>query len=434
VDCSDHEVNAKMWLDVEMNAGQLSEADRNRILNEMTNDIERLVLRDNTLQTQLLVRELQAQADSAVQDGYAALIASLEEEGALSRELEQLPSVAELARRKADGRGLTTPELAVVIANVKNRYKRILSALPLTENSWAESVLKPYFPDLLVATRPALAHPLANAILATVLANESVNRCGPLMLRQLAGEHGVDEADVILAWGQAWSALNLAPVFNALDADALKVPRAVSIKVDAHTRVLQKAVIEGALSVPGDQLQSGGGVAELTALFAQAETLAQLSSLDGKSEAELTPGLRPEFTRAWKAVDAIESVAAFVFAALSVSRPAGMDLPAFLQVGLALRTQVGIDTLERGLKLPATSRSQEQLRSYAQNALRRTQQRLLSQVLKHATGGHTAVEAVEVVANTLGLSGYAAATDLEQAMLDVWALSEAVNASTTVAA
>jgi hypothetical protein len=45
------------------------------VLNDMTDDIERLVLRDNTLQTQLLVRELQAQGD-AVQDGYAALIAS----------------------------------------------------------------------------------------------------------------------------------------------------------------------------------------------------------------------------------------------------------------------------------------------------------------------------------------------------------------------
>jgi glutamate dehydrogenase len=428
VDCSDHEVNAKMWLDVEMNAGQLSEADRNRVLNEMTADIERLVLRDNTLQTQLLVREAQAQTDAAVQDGYASLIAFLEEEGALSRELEQLPSVAELARRKADGRALTTPELAVVIANVKNRYKRILSALPLTENSWAESVLKPYFPDLLVATRPALAHPLANAILATVLANESVNRCGPLMLRQLAGEHGVDESDVILAWGQAWSALNLAPIFTALDADALKVPRAVSIKVDGRTRVLQKAVIEGALSVPAEQLNNGVG--ELTRLFAKPETLAQLTPADGQSDADITAGLRAAFGQAWKAVDAIESVAAFVFAALSVSRPEGMDLPAFLQVGLALRAQVGIDTLERGLKLPATSRSQEQLRSYAQNALRRTQQRLLSQVLQHATGGHTAAEAVEVVANTLGLSGYAAATDLEQAMLDVWALSEATSAGT----
>jgi len=429
VDCSDHEVNVKMWLDVEMNAGQLSEADRNHTLNLMTADIERLVLRDNTLQTHLLVREAQAQVEPAVQDGYADLIAFLEEEGALSRDLEQLPTVAELARRKSDGRGLTTPELAVVIANVKNRYKRILSALPLTQHSWAEAMLKPYFPELMVATRPALAHPLANAILATVLANEAVNRCGPLMLRQLAGEHGVDETDVIQAWGQAWSALNLAPVFATLDADALKIPRAVSIKVDARTRVLQRAVIEGALTVPADQLR--GGVEELTRLFDQPELLSQLTPADGQSDAELTTGLRPEFVQAWNAVDAIEAVAAFVFAALSVQRPAGMDLPAFLQIGLALRTQVGIDVLERGLKLPAANRSQEQLRNYAQNALRRTQQRLLSKVLQHATGGHSATEAVELVANTMGLSGYAQPADLEQAMLDVWALSEAVNAGTT---
>ena len=428
VDCSDHEVNAKMWLDVEMNAGQLTEAERNRVLNDMTSDIERLVLRDNTLQTHLLVRELQAQTDSAVQDGYAALIASLEEEGALSRELEQLPTVAELARRKADGRGLTTPELAVVIANVKNRFKRILSALPLTDASWAEPVLKPYFPALLVATRSALDHPLANAILATVLANEAVNRCGPLMIRDLAVEHAVDEADVILAWGQAWSALHLAPIFEALDADALNVPRAVSIKVDARTRVLQKAMIEGVLSVPAEQLRSAGGVDELTRLFSLPETVRQLTTSDGQSEADLTPALRPAFVHAWNAVDAIEAVATFVFSALSVSRPDGMDLAAFLQVGMALRSQAGIDTLERGLKLVPHSKSQEQLRNYAQHALRRTQQRLLTLVLERAAGGGDTGAAVEVVTNTLGLSGYAAATDLEQAMLDVWALSEATTA------
>ncbi|UGQ49303.1 NAD-glutamate dehydrogenase domain-containing protein [Massilia endophytica] len=427
VDCSDHEVNAKIWLDVEVNAGQLSEEERNRVLNDMTGDIERLVLRDNTQQTRLLVRELQAQGDAHVQEGYAALIASLEEEGALSRELEQLPSVAELARRKTDGRGLTTPELAVVIANVKNRYKRMLSALPLTEESWAESVLKPYFPDLLVATRPALAHPLANAILATVLANEVVNRCGPLMIRDLAAQHGGDESDVILAWGQAWSALHLAPIFDTLDADMLKVQRSVAIAVDARSRTMLKAVIEGALTVPKDQLRGGSGIAELARLFGEPSTISKLTPA-GASDADAHTGLRPEYVQAWKALDAIEGVAAFVFAALSVKRPAGMDLPAFLQVGMSLRSQAGIDNLERGLKLPAANRSQEQLRAYALQALRRTQQRLLTQVLLRATEGHDAVEAVEVVTCTLGLSGYPVATDLEQAMLDVWALSEAVNA------
>ncbi|GGC14611.1 NAD-glutamate dehydrogenase domain-containing protein [Pseudoduganella buxea] len=432
VDCSDHEVNAKIWLDVEVNAGQLTEEDRNRVLNDMTGDIERLVLRDNTQQTHLLVREQQAQSEGWVQDGYAALIASLEEEGALSRELEQLPTVAELARRKTDNRGLTTPELAVVIANVKNRYKRTLSALPLTEESWAESVLKPYFPDLLVATRPALAHPLANAILATVLANEVVNRCGPLMLRRLAAEHNVPETDVILAWGQAWSALNLAPVFDTLDADALNVPRDVSIKVDARTRGMLRAVMEGVLAVPKEQLRGAEGMAELKRLFAEPSMLAKLMPADGKWEAEGQPALRTEFVQAWKTVDAIESVAAFLFAALSVKRPTGMDLPGFIHIGMTLRSKAGIDALERGLKLPATSRSQEQLRSYAQQALRRTQQRLLAQVLAAAGNGGDA--AVDAVVGSLNLPTFAVPTDLEQAMLDVWTLSEAGNAPLAKAA
>jgi glutamate dehydrogenase len=424
VDCSDHEVNVKIWLDTEVNAGALPEADRNRILVAMTGDIERLVLRDNTLQTHLLVREAQAQSNPAVADSYAALVSSLESEGALSRELEQLPLDAELQRRKALGQGLSTPELAVVVANVKNRFKRILSALPLTDLPWAGPVLRPYFPAQLVATRDPLAHPLANAILATVLANEAINRCGPLMLRDLAIEHRVDEAEVIKAWGQAWAALHLAPLFDALDADALNVPREVSVIVDARTRVMLRTVIEGVLSLPPGQ-QGAGGVEELSDLFAQPEQLRQL--MPGKAEADGHAGLAPSFVQAWKAVDTIESLATFLFIAVSVQRPAAMSLARFLQVGMALRAQAGIDTLERGLKLPAHSKSQEQLRNYATQALRRTQQRMLMQVLAQAGEGGDVFEAVRTVTASMGLAGYAPASDLEQAMLDVWALSEGAN-------
>ncbi|MFK3740522.1 NAD-glutamate dehydrogenase domain-containing protein [Massilia sp. TN1-12] len=420
VDCSDHEVNVKIWLDTEVNAGQLPEADRNRILNEMTGDIEDLVLRDNTLQTHLLVREAQSQGNGAVVDGYAALIASLEAEGAVSRELEQLPSETELQRRKALGLGLTTPELAVVVANVKNRFKRTLAALPLTEQPWAETILRPYFPAQLVATRDPLAHPLANAILATVLANEAVNRCGPLMLRDLALEHRIDDTAVVLAWGQAWAALHLAPVFDALDADALAVPRDVSQQVDARTRLMLRTVIEGVLSLPAEQ-SGAGGMAELSTLFGSPDEVAKL--LPARTEADMQSTLSPAFAQAWKTVDTIESLAAFLFAAVSVQRPQGMSLAQFLEVGMALRAKAGIDTLERGLKLPATSKSQEQLRNYALQALRRTQQRLLMLVLERSRGGDM-LAGVDALAASMGLTGYAQATDLEQAMLDVWSLSE----------
>jgi glutamate dehydrogenase len=136
--------------------------------------------------------------------------------------------------------------------------------------------------------------------------------------------------------------------------------------------------------------------------------------------------LSPAFAQAWKTVDTIESLAAFLFAAVSVQRPQGMSLAQFLQVGVLLRQQAGIDTLERGLKLPATSKSQEQLRNYALQALRRTQQRLLLLVLERSQGGDMAA-AVRDLAAAMGLTGYAQPTDLEQAMLDVWALSEGSN-------
>jgi len=356
-----------------------------------------------------------------VVDGYAALITNLEGEGAVNRELEQLPSDTELQRRKALGLGLSAPELAVVIANVKNRFKRTLAAVDLTGESWADSLLRPYFPAQLVATRDPLNHPLANAILATVLANEAVNRCGPLMLRDLAAEHHIDETEVVKAWARAWSALHLAPVFDALDADALRVPRDVSMMVDARTRALLRAVIEGVLSLPA----GADGMAELSTLFGQADQLRSLTP--ARSEADGHGSLPTEFTAAWKAVETIESLATFLFAAVSVQRPGGMSLAQFLQVGMALRQQAGIDTLERGLKLPAQSKSQEQLRNYAMQALRRTQQRLLLQVIAQAGASGDAQAAVNAVTEARGLTGFTQPVDLEQAMLDVWALSEGSN-------
>ncbi|HXA47345.1 MAG TPA: NAD-glutamate dehydrogenase domain-containing protein, partial [Burkholderiaceae bacterium] len=433
VDCSDHEVNVKIWLDTEVNAGTLSEADRNRVLNDITQDIEVLVLRDNTRQTHLLVREEQAQHNAQVQDDYAALIASLEEEGVISRELEQLPSVTELARRKAEGRGLTAPELAVVIANVKNRYKRIMSALPLLQHNWSKSILTPYFPQGLVSTRDALAHPLANAILATVLANEAVNRCGPLMLTSMAHKHQVPESDVILAWAQSWAALNLAPLFATLDANALEIPCEESKSLDMRTRALEKAVIDGVLSVPAQQLNAGGGLAELMQMFSQPETARQLMALPAASKGSA-------FDDARRSVEAIEGMADFLFAALTVERPAGLSLPDFLKTGMGLRRRAGIDGLERTLtQLPITAQ-QEPLRGHALQSLRRTQQRLLTQVLQQLPKGAAPAVAdgvVDTVIGKLKLNGRAnadsTAASLEHAVLDVWALSEAAASSSITA-
>jgi len=439
VDCSDHEVNVKIWLDTEVNAGTLSEAERNRILNDITFDIEALVLRDNSLQTHLLAREEQAQQDVTVQDGYAALLTRLEAEGVLSRELEQLPTDVELARRKAQGRGLTAPELAVVIANVKNRYKRLLSEQPLIEQRWAKTILTPYFPAALVQTRDALAHPLANAILATVLANEVVNRCGPLMLIDLARTHMVTEEDVVNAWAQAWTTLHLAPVFATLDAHALLVPCVVSRAVDQRTRALQKAVIEGVLSVPEEQLRASAGLEELTRLFSQPTSELWMAPQSVSATAVVVTAdaeYQVAFNQACQTIEAMEGLAEFLFSALQVPRPEGMGLSAFLQLGMRLRRQAGIDSLGRVLTQTLHGQSQHALRGHASKALRRAQQRLLGHLLQQVEQAPSSPpgDAIDAMLKRLGINGATTEpADFDQALLEVWALSEAVPFTASIA-
>ena len=54
VDCSDHEVNIKILLGDVVATGDMTEKQRNELLVEMTDDVARLVLRNNYRQTQAL--------------------------------------------------------------------------------------------------------------------------------------------------------------------------------------------------------------------------------------------------------------------------------------------------------------------------------------------------------------------------------------------
>lgn len=137
----------------------------------------------------------------------------------------------------------------------------------------------------------------------------------------------------------------------------------------------------------------------------------------------------------------MEGLADFLFAGLSVARPADMSLPQFLKLGMALRRQVGIDGLERVLMHTTATASQEALRDHALQALRRAQQRLLTYVLQQAPTGTAQADnpaaLVESLIARFKLSSRAADTaaqqNLEHAVLDVWALSEAASSAMDVA-
>ncbi|MFW6175359.1 MAG: NAD-glutamate dehydrogenase, partial [Acidobacteriota bacterium] len=105
VDTSDHEVNIKVVLDDAARESLLTLDERNVLLEEMTEEVASLVLRDNYLQSQAIsVAEVQA---ASLLDAQQRMMRLLERSGELDRELESLPDDEALAERHAAGGGLT---------------------------------------------------------------------------------------------------------------------------------------------------------------------------------------------------------------------------------------------------------------------------------------------------------------------------------------
>ncbi|MEX1166601.1 MAG: NAD-glutamate dehydrogenase, partial [Hydrogenophaga sp.] len=130
VDCSDHEVNIKILVGAVQESGALTQVQRNELLASMTDEVGELVLQDNYYQSQQI--ELASARPTYLLDGQQALMRWLESIGLLKRGIEYLPTDEELAKRKRDGKGLTRPENAVLMAYAKlNLFDELCaSALP----------------------------------------------------------------------------------------------------------------------------------------------------------------------------------------------------------------------------------------------------------------------------------------------------------------
>ena len=212
-----------------------------------------------------------------------------------------------------------------------------------------------------------------------------------------------------------------------LDEHALLESREVSKSVDARCRVLQRALIEGVLSVSDSKnsSQTAANLIELTALFGDATKVAPLLS---KFVTETKA-----FPKACQTVEALIDMADFLFSSLTAPRGANLDLAVYLQIGLQLRQQSGIAQLE-----PVLMQTQvTPLRTHALNALRRAQQRLLELVLlKMSASPIHADQLVLHINEVLTQVGVQVKTGnrnelpgLESAVLDVWSLSEAASAA-----
>ena len=150
VDCSDHEVNIKILVDALIIAGKIDPGERSQLLESMTDEVGDLVLADNADQNDLMGTS-RANAPSLL-PVHADQIKYLVAERDLNRELEALPSEKEIARRLEAGLGLTSPELATLMAHVKLGLKDELLNTDLPDQEVFASRLPRVLPD--AAARP----------------------------------------------------------------------------------------------------------------------------------------------------------------------------------------------------------------------------------------------------------------------------------------
>jgi len=200
VDCSDHEVNIKILLNQVVSAGDLTEKQRNQLLEAMTEEVAELVLMNNYRQTQAL--SIAQKSVLSRMEEYRRLMARLEAAGKLNRSLEFLPDEEKLAERKQRREGLTRPELAVLISYVKNELKLGLLDSRLPDEPVLVSEMDKIFPSALVKKFPdeLHSHQLKREIIATQVANEMVNHMGISFVDRLAQSTGAKPSDIGLAW------------------------------------------------------------------------------------------------------------------------------------------------------------------------------------------------------------------------------------------
>ncbi len=218
VDCSDHEVNIKILLGEVVTAGDMTEKQRNELLREMTDEVGDLVLRDNILQNQAL-STTEAEAAELL-DAHIQRMCALEREGRLSRPLEDLPDDEMLAELAATNKGLTRPELSVLLAYDKNTLYDQLLGSDLPDEPYLEGDLIKYFPRPLRKRfqEQICNHQLKREIIATAVANSLVNRgVGPLV-QQLEEETGAPIASIARAYIVTRESYGLVPIWGQIEA------------------------------------------------------------------------------------------------------------------------------------------------------------------------------------------------------------------------
>ncbi len=251
VDTSDHEVNIKILLNEQVQSGKLKYDERNRLLASMTNEVADLVLVDNYRQNQAI--SLMERMSVTRLGSKAHFIRTLESQGLLDRQIEYLPSDAEMDDRKSRGVGLTRPELSVLLSYSKLvAYQQMLDS-DVPEDPYLSKELVRYFPEPLQEkyAKSMERLRLKREIIATAVTNSTINRMGATFLLRMQEDSGRSPGEVAKAFTITRETLEARTLWAQIDALDGKVDESAQIDALQVIWTLQRAFTRWLLSRPG---------------------------------------------------------------------------------------------------------------------------------------------------------------------------------------
>jgi glutamate dehydrogenase len=216
VDCSDNEVNIKIFLNGLVSNGDLTVKQRNQVLESMEDEVGEIVLDDAYCQAES-ISVTEHQGVGLVKE-QIRFIHTMEKAGYLDRGLEYIPDDETLLEREKQGQGLTRPELSVLVAYGKMVLKEDLVSDDIANDEFHAQQLMQYFPTALRRNyyQHMDNHPLRSEIIATALANQMVNEMGCNFVTRLQEETGANIVDIANAYAASREIYGLGKVLKSI--------------------------------------------------------------------------------------------------------------------------------------------------------------------------------------------------------------------------
>ncbi|HLZ65427.1 MAG TPA: NAD-glutamate dehydrogenase [Aliidongia sp.] len=358
VDTSDHEVNIKIAAGAMLGSGKLKADKRNAFLATMTDEVGQLVLEDNYLQT-LALSIAEAEAP-ALLDEHTRLMRSLERAGKLDRAIEYLPDDEALAQRAAAKRGLTRPELAVLLAYAKNAIYAELLTTDLPDEPELEEELLAYFPQQMVQLSKAdlKAHRLRREIIATVVTNAMINRLGPSFVSEMQAKTGRSVEDVTRAYRITRVVFDLPSLWRSIEVLDNVIPAATQTKLLLAVRTVAEQSARWFLqsgqnlSVTPRIKEFGPGIKALSAKLGSLLPEAERAALQDRVAAYVAQGVPSELAERVVALDSLSAAMDIV----RIDEGTKLDMVELGRLYFATGAKLGLGVLrDKAHALPAAT-------------------------------------------------------------------------------